>query len=166
MKGAHPYESRLVAKKPVVTSLTIGASSSGRPSIDTGPNESTGRKRNTRRKRGLLDQSRRTYSRPFSRSAARRRPSLYAWIMARRDASGPDHAATGTPAGSEIVAQADALVRRFPECFWFWHPEAQIRSLEDVRLVVRHLREYGDREAWLAARDLNRCLSPRFRRAS
>jgi hypothetical protein len=53
---------------------------------------------------------------------------------------------------------------RHPDCFWFWRPDARIRSLGDVRLVVRQLREYGDRQAWLAARDLARCLSPHSRR--
>jgi hypothetical protein len=32
--------------------------------------------------------------------------------------------------------------------------------VEDVRLVIRQLREYGAREAWRAAQDLNGCLSP------
>jgi hypothetical protein len=87
-------------------------------------------------------------------------------FMARGESSSPDRPAVETPVAAEVVARADALLRRFPECFWFWHPEARIRTREDVRLVVRHLREYGDREAWLAAQDLNRCLSPDSRSAS
>jgi hypothetical protein len=66
----------------------------------------------------------------------------------------------------ELAARATALVKKYPECFWFWHPEARIRSLADVRLVVQHLREYGDRRAWVAAQDLNRCLLPVYRRKS
>ncbi len=48
-----------------------------------------------------------------------------------------------TPAPPELIERATALVRSYPECFWFWHPEASIRYLVDVRLVVEHLREYG-----------------------
>ena len=70
------------------------------------------------------------------------------------------------PAPSELAAQADALVKDHPECFWFWHPDARIRYLADVRLVVEHLREYGDRRAWAAAQELHRCLSPLFKKRS
>jgi hypothetical protein len=71
-----------------------------------------------------------------------------------------------TPAPAELIARATAEVRSHPECFWFWHPEARVRHLEDVRLVIEHLREYGDRRAWRAAQELHRCLSPLFRRTS
>ncbi len=66
-------------------------------------------------------------------------------------------------ASPELAKQAATLVKAYPECFWFWHPEADIRTLADVRLVVQHLREYGDRRAWAAAQDLNRCLSLLFK---
>ncbi len=62
------------------------------------------------------------------------------------------------PASPEVVAFAGELVRKFSECFWFWHPGARIRSMDDVRLVVVHLREYGDKQAWAAAQELMRCL--------
>ncbi len=68
------------------------------------------------------------------------------------------------PAPPELVERAKALVRSFPECFWFRHPEARIRYIEDIRLVVEHLREYGDRRAWYAAQELHKCLSPLCRR--
>ena len=71
-----------------------------------------------------------------------------------------------TPAPAELVERASALVRTYPECFWFRHPEARLRHLEDVRLVVEHLREYGDRRAWRAAQELHRCLSPLYRKPS
>ncbi|MGH7336815.1 MAG: hypothetical protein ACREI7_04500 [Myxococcota bacterium] len=71
-----------------------------------------------------------------------------------------------TPAPPELVARAIDLVREHPECFWFRHPEARIRYLEDVRLVVEHLREYGDRRAWRQAQELQKCLSPLFSAAS
>jgi hypothetical protein len=68
-----------------------------------------------------------------------------------------------TPAPPELIARASALVERHPECFWFRHPEARIRYLEDVRLVVTHLREYGDRRTWREAQELHECLSPHFK---
>jgi len=71
-----------------------------------------------------------------------------------------------TPAPPELCERAATLVRGHPECFWFRHPEARIRHLEDVRLVVEHLREYGDRRAWWDAQELHRCLSPLFKKTS
>jgi hypothetical protein len=69
-----------------------------------------------------------------------------------------------TPAPADLIERATAQVRSHPECFWFRHPEARIRHLEDIRLVIEHLREYGDRRAWRAAQELNQCLSPLYRR--
>jgi hypothetical protein len=69
-----------------------------------------------------------------------------------------------TPAPPDLAARATELVERYPECFWFWHPEARVRHLEDVRLVVEHLREYGDHRAWWDAQELHRCLSPLFKK--
>ena len=71
-----------------------------------------------------------------------------------------------TPAPPELCERAAALVRGHSECFWFRHPEARIRHVEDVRLVVEHLREYGDRRAWWEAQELQRCLSPLYRKTS
>lgn len=71
-----------------------------------------------------------------------------------------------TPAPPELVERASALVRSHPECFWFRHPEARIRHLEDVRLVVEHLREYGDQQAWRDAQQLQKCLSPFYKKMS
>jgi hypothetical protein len=64
------------------------------------------------------------------------------------------------PAPPELAERAAALVREFDRCFWFRHPEATVTYLDDVRLVVHHLREYGGWSAWRAAQDLQRCLSP------
>jgi hypothetical protein len=61
----------------------------------------------------------------------------------------------------DVAARAEALVKQFPECFWFWRPDVRVRSVDDVRLVIRHLRAHGGHDAWHAAQDLHRCLSPR-----
>ena len=60
--------------------------------------------------------------------------------------------------GDILVDRAAALMREFPDCFWFWHPDAQILNRSDLRLVISHLREYGDRRAWRAAQELKKCL--------
>src|ERR1041385_255514 len=65
------------------------------------------------------------------------------------------------PAPPELVERASELVRHYPECFWFWHPDARVRNLEDVPLVVEHLRQYGGWPEWRAAQALHKC-SHRF----
>ncbi|MCX6976148.1 MAG: hypothetical protein NTZ94_18035 [Verrucomicrobia bacterium] len=63
------------------------------------------------------------------------------------------------PAPLELIERAEALVKKYDiQCFWFWHPEARVRYLDDVRQVVRHLREYGNHKAWQAAQELSKCL--------
>lgn len=62
------------------------------------------------------------------------------------------------PADDPVVARAEELVRQFSECFWFRHPDARVRYLEDVPLVIKHLREYGNKKAWRAAQELRKCL--------
>lgn len=74
--------------------------------------------------------------------------------------------AAANPAPPELCEWAMALVCDHHECFWFRHPEARIRHLEDVRLVVEHLREYGGRRAWWGAQELHKCLSPLYRKTS
>lgn len=64
------------------------------------------------------------------------------------------------PVSPELIERALSLVKGHPECFWFRHPEARIRTGGDIRLVVEHLREYGDRRAWRAAQELHQSLSP------
>jgi hypothetical protein len=69
-----------------------------------------------------------------------------------------------TPAPPELIERAGALVRSHPECFWFRHPDARIRHVEDIRLVIQRLREYGDRRAWKEAQALHQCLLPHYRK--
>jgi hypothetical protein len=67
-----------------------------------------------------------------------------------------------TPAEAPLSPEAShfarALVRQFPECFWFWNREAAIESAEDARLVVQNLREYGGHRPWREAQRLHACL--------
>ena len=69
-----------------------------------------------------------------------------------------DALAARIPAPPELIARAEDCVREFGGCFWFWHPEARLCYLDDVGLVIKHLREYGDRKAWQAAQELQQCL--------
>lgn len=63
------------------------------------------------------------------------------------------------PAPPELVARAEALVKKYDlQCFWFRHPEAQVKFIDDIELVIRHLREYGNHEAWKDAQELHKCL--------
>lgn len=62
------------------------------------------------------------------------------------------------PVAPEVARRAMDLVRQFPGCFWFRDEEAQVCYRDDVELVVKHLREYGDKTAWEAAKELRRCL--------
>lgn len=60
---------------------------------------------------------------------------------------------------AKILESAAALLARFPECFWFWRSDVHLTSSADVRLVVQNLRKFGNREAWMAAQQLDQCLS-------
>jgi hypothetical protein len=62
------------------------------------------------------------------------------------------------PAPPGLVTRAEQAVKDFHGCFWFWHPDAQVRYLDDIELVIRHLREYGGWKAWRTAQDLRKCL--------
>lgn len=62
------------------------------------------------------------------------------------------------PAPPDLAEKAEELVIAFPSCFWFRHPDARVRFRDDLPLVIEHLRDYGDKKAWQAAQDLQRCL--------
>lgn len=82
------------------------------------------------------------------------------------DGSSRDVVSGSALAPADLVARAQTLMSRHTACFWFWHPDARIQTIDDVRLVVRHLREFGGHAAWLDARDLHQCLSRDFRKTS
>lgn len=69
-----------------------------------------------------------------------------------------------TPAPAELVERAWVLVRKHPDCFWFRHPDARVRTLADVRLVIERLRQHGGWHAWKEAQELYQCLSPLYRK--
>ena len=64
-----------------------------------------------------------------------------------------------TPVPEAVLERARAAVKEYyASCFWFRHPEAIIETAEDVRVVVEHLREYGDKKAWKVAQEIHKCL--------
>lgn len=62
------------------------------------------------------------------------------------------------PVAPEVARRATDFVRQFSECFWFRDENAVVRYQDDVELVIKHLRDYGDKSAWEAAKELRRCL--------
>jgi len=61
------------------------------------------------------------------------------------------------PAEVALLALAREAVRAFPWCFWFRSADAVIETADDVRLVVRRLRQHGDRRAWEMAYRIEQC---------
>lgn len=68
----------------------------------------------------------------------------------------PEEAA---PAPEAAITLARAALDKYNVlCFWFRSDDAPLRSVAEVRLVIRRLRENGDRETWFVAREIDRCL--------
>ncbi|MCB1079177.1 MAG: hypothetical protein KDM63_16250 [Verrucomicrobiae bacterium] len=65
---------------------------------------------------------------------------------------------TASPVPPEVVEMALQAVKDFHECFWFRHPEAEISDIEDVSIVIDHLRRYGGHRAWERAKDLRHAV--------
>ena len=72
--------------------------------------------------------------------------------------SGQQEGYVGTEASPEAIRRARELVEQFPSCFWFWRDAPNIRFEEYVRSVIKNLRDYGDKDTWEAAKELNACL--------
>lgn len=70
------------------------------------------------------------------------------------------------PAPATLIAKAEQAIRDYPGCFWFRHPDAKVTTLDDVRIAVLHLREYGGWKEWGIAQELQKCLSPLFNKKS
>ncbi|MEI7866230.1 MAG: hypothetical protein WCI38_12765 [Chthoniobacterales bacterium] len=62
------------------------------------------------------------------------------------------------PVAPEVARRAMEFVRQFPGCFWFWKESPSLCFRDDVEAVIRNLRNYGDKSAWDAAKELRRCL--------
>lgn len=62
------------------------------------------------------------------------------------------------PAPREAVEMASQALQRFPECFWFRSPNAPLHTIAQVELVVRRMRQHGNRAAWDTAYQIEQCL--------
>lgn len=69
-----------------------------------------------------------------------------------------DYPTDTRPATEKAIAMAADALKRFPFCFWFRSKDAPIVEVADVELVVRRLRQNGNRAAWEAAYQLEQCL--------
>jgi hypothetical protein len=66
--------------------------------------------------------------------------------------------APSRPISPEVAEMARRAVRDFHECFWFRHPEADITDMEDVEIIIGHLRRSGGHKAWQVSQQLRSCL--------
>ena len=57
-----------------------------------------------------------------------------------------------------LLEKGRSLIVEHSDCFWYFHPDARIETWNDLRLIVKKLRQHGNRNAWYAAQDLNQCL--------
>jgi hypothetical protein len=62
------------------------------------------------------------------------------------------------PVSPAVLEMARQAVRDFHECFWWWNPQFQPRSSDDVREIVDNLRKAGNPRSWAAAQHLIKCL--------
>ena len=68
----------------------------------------------------------------------------------------PEEAAPA-PAAALALARA-AFEKHGATCCWFWRDDPALTTRGAVRELIRSLRENGNRESWLAAREIERCL--------
>ena len=62
-------------------------------------------------------------------------------------------------ASSRLIEMATVATQKYrAQCFWFRSLEANIETVGDVMLVIQRLRQFGDREAWETAREIEKCL--------
>lgn len=71
----------------------------------------------------------------------------------------PEHQDERVLAPADLIRKAEQLVLTYGQkTMWYRHPEARIRFLDDIRIIILHLREYGGWEEWEQAQDLHKCL--------
>ena len=63
------------------------------------------------------------------------------------------------PASAAAIALArTAFEKHGGTCCWFWRDDPALTTRGALRELIRNLRDNGNREAWLAAREIERCL--------
>ena len=62
------------------------------------------------------------------------------------------------PVAPEALRRAEQALREYPGCFWTRRPGLALETADDVRLVIRRLRQDGWTDAWRAASNIEKCL--------
>lgn len=62
------------------------------------------------------------------------------------------------PAPAAAIEMAHEARRKYPFCFWFQSSETPLHTVAQVEMVVRRLRQHGNRAAWNAAYQIEQCL--------
>ena len=57
-----------------------------------------------------------------------------------------------------LALSREAVLKFKSLCFWFRSPDAAIETVGDVLLVIRRLRQHGNRETWNVAQKIKECL--------
>ncbi|MEO7319932.1 MAG: hypothetical protein ABIZ56_13160 [Chthoniobacteraceae bacterium] len=71
----------------------------------------------------------------------------------------PDIAEDTTPASAAAIALArDTFQKHGGTCCWFWKDDPPLTTRGAIRELIRSLRDNGNRETWLLARAIERCL--------
>ena len=71
----------------------------------------------------------------------------------------PEEAGDRARASAAAIALAGtAFEKHGGTCCWFWRDDPDLTTHGAIRELTRSLRENGDRETWLAAREIERCL--------
>ncbi len=58
----------------------------------------------------------------------------------------------------EAMQQAQTALQKYPSCFWTRRLGAPLETTDDLRLVIRRLRQNGNRAAAAAALRIEACL--------
>ena len=71
----------------------------------------------------------------------------------------PEEAGDPAPASAAAIALArTAFEKHGGTCCWFWRDDPSLATRGALRELIRNLRDYGNRETWLLAREIERCL--------
>jgi hypothetical protein len=62
------------------------------------------------------------------------------------------------PAPAAAIEMAREALQQYPFCFWFRSDSAPLETIAEVQLVIRRLRQYGNRESWETAYRIHQCL--------
>ncbi len=62
------------------------------------------------------------------------------------------------PAPAAAIALAREALEKHDSCFWFRSAEAPLETIAEVQLVIRRLRQYGNRASWETAYRIHQCL--------